>query len=150
MCNLLFFPAHAALAEKGHFAFVTIQQAADVLVVGKNNQECSSYCEDAVAGFRLVKDEQYEYRESYAGTYGAKRYITGNEQHEQEDANKADGYQWLDGQYHTEEAGNAFTTTEIGPNREDMADDGYKTQDDLQVDQLNGNNAGAVIFACKR
>ena len=139
-CILFAVIAHSALAEKGYFILVATKQPADVLMMREHHQESRSYGKQPVTQFFGIveneNDEQWKGNTCCDGTQGN---VACKEQHEHKNSDQAHSHKGLYGKYHSEQGCDALTTTKIGPDREDVAENGCKTQEYLEVhERLTG------------
>jgi len=96
--------------------------------VGKDDQQGNRYGKGPVDGLFFIKDEQDQYREGDTGQDGTQGHKPREVKTEQEDAYAVYGHDRLDREDHPEQGGHAFPATEIGPDREDMADHGSQPE----------------------
>jgi len=122
-----------AVLEDGHLALAAFDEAADVLLVGKQHQQGYGDGKDAVELLGLIEDNEDEDGESQAGKYGAERYPAGNIEDEDKNAYAAKCDIGLDAKDHSEEGGYTLAATEVGPDGKNMPDHGGEAEAKLHI-----------------
>src|SRR5882762_9480687 len=124
-------PALAATVtvfEDRHFVLAAPEQAGNILLMGQHDQQGYGNGEAPVKGLLLIENIENENGEGNACQDRAQGNETGHIQYQQKDPYTADGYQRLHGQDHPEQGSHPLPTSEISPEREDMAYYGGQAQ----------------------
>ena len=64
-------PSAVAGFEDWHLAFGSLQDTANIFLVGKYHHQGYQYCEYAVKGFFFIEDKEYKNHKSHTGKNGA-------------------------------------------------------------------------------